>query len=148
MSTSTKITILGLTPETDALWAELTEAAYAILLGRIEANNKGRRGLAGRYLVPLGAVDGVVLPAEKDCATNVDHQYTVCIEHGRRAEVQQTVETAGVEAMFYYHVPVHQLQVYWDSGYSLPMAKQRAVEMLRLPIWPQLGQGNSCGSFE
>ena len=42
--------------------------------------------------------------------------------------------------MIYYPVPVHQLPVYAQLNFNLPLTEAAAGEVLSLPIWPQLSQ--------
>jgi dTDP-4-amino-4,6-dideoxygalactose transaminase len=53
--------------------------------------------------------------------------------HNRLAE-------AGIATMIYYPVPVHQLPVYAQLNFNLPLTEAAAGEVLSLPIWPQLSQ--------
>ncbi len=40
--------------------------------------------------------------------------------------------------MVYYPVPVHRLPIYADLSYTLPVAEAAALEVLSLPIWPDM----------
>ena len=54
--------------------------------------------------------------------------------------VQKRLAEAGIGAMIYYPVPVHQLPVYTGLNFNLPLTEEAAGEVLSLPIWPQLSQ--------
>jgi len=54
--------------------------------------------------------------------------------------VRKHLAEAGIGAMIYYPVPVHQLPVYAQLNVNLPLTEEAAGEVLSLPIWPQLSQ--------
>jgi dTDP-4-amino-4,6-dideoxygalactose transaminase len=54
--------------------------------------------------------------------------------------VRKHLAEAGIATMIYYPVPVHQLPVYAQLNFNLPLTEAAAGEVLSLPIWPQLSQ--------
>jgi dTDP-4-amino-4,6-dideoxygalactose transaminase len=70
----------------------------------------------------------------------VFHQYTIRVHGGRRDEVRQRLDAAGVGTMVYYPIPCHRLPVYATeyADVSLPVAEAAAGEVLSLPIWPSI----------
>jgi dTDP-4-amino-4,6-dideoxygalactose transaminase len=54
--------------------------------------------------------------------------------------VHKRLAEAGIGAMIYYPVPVHQLPVYSWLNFNLPFTEAAAGEVISLPMWPQLSQ--------
>lgn len=126
--------IVGYNSRLDTLQA----AILRVKLPHIDAWNEGRRLVAQRYNQLLKDIPGLVTPEKDSCPEHVYHQYTVRILGGRRNIVQQYLSETGIGTMVYYPVPVHQLPIYIDLGYSLPIAETAAHEVLSLPIWPDM----------
>lgn len=119
---------------------EIQAAILRVKLPHIDKWNNGRQQAARTYKELLGGVEGIVLPAEESYAKHVFHQYTIRVKGGRRDEIQAKLEQSGVSSMIYYPVPVHKLPVYQAMGIQMPMAEKLALEVLSLPIWPQIDQ--------
>jgi dTDP-4-amino-4,6-dideoxygalactose transaminase len=129
--------MLGYNSRLDALQAALLR----VKLRRLDEFNAGRRAAARRYgelLSDLEAAGRLTAPAVTD--GHVFHQYTVRIHGGRRDEVREALDAAGVGTMVYYPIPVHRLPVYAEAyaGVDLPAAEAAAAEVLSLPIWPAI----------
>ena len=127
--------MLGYNSRLDSLHAALLR----VKLPLIDHKNAGRRTVAGRYNEMLADVESVVTPAVVD--GHVFHQYTIRVTDGRRDEVYDALQAAGVGCMLYYPIPCHKLPVYEDLGISMPLAEHAADEVLSLPIWPTLDPG-------
>lgn len=129
--------MIGYNSRLDALQAALLR----VKLRRLDEFNAGRREAARRYGELLERIDGVVAPRVTD--GHVFHQYTVRIEGGRRDEVRERLDAAGVGTMVYYPIPCHRLPVYRDAyaDVTLPVAEAAAEEVLSLPIWPSIEPG-------
>jgi dTDP-4-amino-4,6-dideoxygalactose transaminase len=88
-------------------------------------------------------IESVVTPKVKDGYDHVWHQYTVRVDGGRdRDAAVKQLNDAGVGTGVFYPVPAHQ------QGYirgllgdvSLPVAERLAIEVISLPVHPQLSQ--------
>jgi len=110
-------------------------AILRVKLPHVDAWNEDRRRVAALYGKLLEYVPGVVAPEVTE--GHVFHQYTVRI-NGNRNEVQDGLKKAGIDTMVYYPVPVHQLPLYRELDYHLPLAEKAAGELLSLPIWPTM----------
>jgi len=127
--------MIGYNSRLDALQAALLR----VKLQRLEEFNQARRAAARRYSELLADLDGALTtPAVTD--GHVFHQYTVRIHGGRRDEVRQRLDDAGIGTMVYYPIPCHRLPIYVDAyaDASLPVAEAAADEVLSLPLWPAI----------
>lgn len=126
--------VVGYNSRMDTLQA----AILSVKLPHVDDWSMGRRAAASRYNDLLRDIPGLTLPYETPGARHVYHQYTVRIPKGLRDTVQERLAEAGISTMVYYPVPIHQLPIYRDWGYSLPEAEIAAGAVISLPIWPQI----------
>jgi len=117
---------------------EIQAAFLRVKLKYLQSANEGRRQAASRYSEVLQSVPGVTIPSEAEYTHHVFNQYTVRIAGGRRGEVQEKLQAAGIGTMLYYPVPLHRLPMYVAAGDSLPLAEQAAEEVISLPLWPTI----------
>jgi len=120
---------------------EIQAAILNVKFRHIDAYIAGRRRSAERYAKAL-AVPGITVPVEREGCTHVYHQYTIRLKD--RDAVKQRLDAAGVSNMIYYPVPCHLQAAYRDLGMhagSLPVAEQAAREVLSLPMYPELTEG-------
>jgi dTDP-4-amino-4,6-dideoxygalactose transaminase len=128
--------VIGYNSRLDSIQA----AILRVKLPHIDQWNERRRQIAEHYDQMLTGVAGVVTPHKAPYARHAYHQYTVRIVDGRRDAVHNRLAEAGIATMIYYPVPVHQLPVYAQLNFNLPLTEAAAGEVLSLPIWPQLSQ--------
>jgi dTDP-4-amino-4,6-dideoxygalactose transaminase len=119
---------------------EIQAAVLRVKLPHLDRNNEGRRRAAAAYTRLLRDVPGVTPPFEAPRVQHAYHQYTIRIHGGKRDRVQQALSEAGISAMVYYPVPVHQLPIYAGQSASLPNAEAAAGEVLSLPLWPDISE--------
>ena len=129
--------MIGYNSRLDALQAALLR----VKLRRLDDFNEARRDAASRYgklLADLETTGALATPAVTD--GHVFHQYTVRIHGGRRDEVRERLDEAGIGTMVYYPIPCHRLPVYAETyaDVRLPVAEAAADEVLSLPIWPAI----------
>lgn len=129
--------MIGYNSRLDALQAALLR----VKLRRLGAFNSARRAAARRYgelLADLESAGALTTPAATD--GHVYHQYTLRIHGGRRDEVRERLDDAGIGTMVYYPIPCHRLPVYAEAyaDVTLPVAETAADEVLSLPIWPAI----------
>ena len=125
--------MLGYNSRLDSLHAALLR----VKLPHIDASNEARRAVAQRYTDALADVEGIIPPEVTD--GHVFHQYTIRVLDGRRDELAEALEQAGIQTMVYYPVPCHRLPVYEQEGWGpFPVADELAEEVLSLPIGPSV----------
>jgi dTDP-4-amino-4,6-dideoxygalactose transaminase len=127
--------VVGYNSRLDTLQA----AILRVKLPHINAWNEGRRQVAQRYSQLLKEIPEIVISELKSpCPEHVYHQYTIRILDGKRDAIQQNMKEAEISTMVYYPVPVHRLPIYAEQNHSLPVAEVAALEVLSLPIWPDM----------
>jgi dTDP-4-amino-4,6-dideoxygalactose transaminase len=103
--------------------------------------NARRRAIATRYREGLAGL-GIGLPTEIADSLHVYHQFTIRVPD--RDGVQRRMADLGVRTTVYYPVPLHLQPMYRDLGYregDFPQAERAAREVLSLPIYPELTDG-------
>ncbi len=127
---------------------ELQAAILRVKLPHVDEWNLGRRRVAETYRHLLRDLPGIVLPTEQPGVRHVYHQFTLRVLGGRRAELKDRLEKAGIGTMVYYPIPVHRLPVYGQAANSFPVAEVASAQVLSLPIWAQLGEHLQCEVVE
>jgi dTDP-4-amino-4,6-dideoxygalactose transaminase len=125
------------------------DAVQAAVLGaklpRLSAWNERRRAIARRYaqLLADGSRPGrLALPEEAAGRRHVYHQYVVRVAD--RDGVRKRLAERGVASSVFYPVPLHLQPCFRDLGGregDFPHAERAAREVLALPIFPELTDG-------
>ncbi|MCI0595797.1 MAG: DegT/DnrJ/EryC1/StrS family aminotransferase [candidate division Zixibacteria bacterium] len=126
--------IVGYNSRLDTLQA----AALSVKLKHLENWTDGRRKKVARYNQLLAGIP-VETPFEPDYNYHIYHQYTIAAP--KRDELRKFLTGREVGTEIYYPLPLHQQECYLSLGYkkgSMPAAEGRAVEVLSLPIFPEL----------
>jgi dTDP-4-amino-4,6-dideoxygalactose transaminase len=111
-------------------------AVLSVKLGHLAAWNGLRRELAAAYTAAFA--DGPVVPP-LDERGHVYHLYVV--RTPERDELRQRLRARGIETFVHYHPAVH-LHPAWSGlprAASLAESERAALEVLSLPLHPQLG---------
>jgi dTDP-4-amino-4,6-dideoxygalactose transaminase len=118
---------------------EIQAAILRVKFRRIDEYNEKRRNNALLYNKFL-AVPGIQTPSEQKGTRHAFHQYTIRIKN--RDAVKQKLDKENItSSMIYYPVPLHLQAAYKNLGMkpgSLPNAEQVALEVLSLPMYPEL----------
>jgi dTDP-4-amino-4,6-dideoxygalactose transaminase len=127
-------------------------AILEIKLKYIAGWNDARRAIAQRYDVlfrKAGLADSgpypsksIVLPQEVQGAHHVWHQYV--IRGARRDALREFLSARKIGSEIYYPVPLHMQEALESLGYTegeFPEAERAAREVLALPIFPELHEG-------
>jgi dTDP-4-amino-4,6-dideoxygalactose transaminase len=118
---------------------EIQAAILRIKFKHIDEYNRKRRDNAFKYSAALAGT-GIQTPSEQRDTKHVFHQYTIKIKN-RDAVKQKLDEGQVTSSMIYYPVPLHLQAAYSTLGRkagSLPLAEQTALEVLSLPMYPEL----------
>jgi dTDP-4-amino-4,6-dideoxygalactose transaminase len=114
-------------------------AILAVKLPRLDADNRRRQAIAARYDEGLAGLP-IGLPARRDNASHVFHQYV--IRSRKRDLLREHLRAAAIGTGIHYPVPVHLHPAYRGRVAAGPTglraSEQVAVEILSLPIYPQL----------
>jgi dTDP-4-amino-4,6-dideoxygalactose transaminase len=119
----------------------LQAAILRVKLRRLDGWNERRRAVAARYREALRDV-AVKLPPERPWASHVYHQFAVRVEN--RDAVRAALARRGIDAGVHYPIPLHLQPCYARMGLregSYPHAERAAREILTLPIYPELSEG-------
>jgi len=118
---------------------ELQAAILRVKLRHLEQWTAARQAHAAQYEKLLRAVPGVTLPRVVPGSTHVYHQYTIRVPE--RDRVQKHLAGQGIATAVYYPVPLHLQPMFAHLGQqpgSMPQAERSALEVLSLPIYPEL----------
>jgi len=116
-------------------------AVLNVKLPHLDAWNERRRRIAERYTDGLAQTD-LVLPREADYARSAWHLYVVRCD--RRDALMKHLGAAGISAGIHYPVPIPRLAAMQGLGLPqtpIPEAEKMAGEVLTLPIYPEMSDG-------
>ena len=145
---------IGWNARMDAIQAAVLE----VKLRYLGAWTEKRRDKAAKYdelfrgaaLASSGSTaHGIVLPWTDPRAEHVFHQYV--IRAPRRDALREHLTQAGIGCEIYYPVPLHLQDALADLGYrpgDFPHAEVAAREVLALPIYPELRDGEQQAVVE
>lgn len=121
---------------------EIQAAILRIKFKYIDKYNEKRRNNAMLYNKYLSVPD-IRTPVEQRNTRHVFHQYTIKIRN--RDAVKRKLDAENVtSSMIYYPVPLHLQPAYKDLGIkpgTLRAAEHNALEVLSLPMYPELMEG-------
>jgi len=118
----------------------LQAALLRVKVGRLPEWNQRRRAIARHYGEVLAGL-GLGLPVERPPAQHVYHQYTV--RSGKRDALAAALATRGIGTAIHYPstIPAQPLFSYPNADRAFPVATQAAAEVLSLPCFPELTDG-------
>jgi dTDP-4-amino-4,6-dideoxygalactose transaminase len=119
---------------------ELQAAILRVKLKYLDQWNGARRKKARIYTEMLAPV-GVLCPSEGSGVKHVYHLYV--IRTRERDALQIFLKEKGIETLIHYPVPVHLQKAYENLGYrqgDLPLTEQCSLEILSLPLFPEMGE--------
>ena len=114
-------------------------AILAVKLPGLGVDNRRRQAIAARYDEGLAGLP-IGLPPRRDNASHVFHQYV--IRSRKRDLLREHLRAAAIGTGIHYPVPVHLHPAYRGRVAAGPTglraSEQVAVEILSMPIYPQL----------
>jgi dTDP-4-amino-4,6-dideoxygalactose transaminase len=130
---------------------ELQAAVLRVRLRYLDVENRRRIELAQLYDAHLAGVSTVLLPMQGK-GDHVYHQYVV--RSLQRDKLKAHLLAQGVHTLIHYPVPVHLQPAYQERVVlgmgSLPHTEKACHEILSLPMYPQLQNGEVervCGAI-
>ncbi len=118
---------------------ELQAAILRLKLSHLREGNRRRAVIAAAYDAGL-AGSGLALPARRQGATHVYHQYV--IRHPDRDRLQSRLKEEGIGTNVHYPVPVHLQPAYAGrleiDPAGLGASEAAAREVLSLPMYPEM----------
>lgn len=130
---------VGYNSRLDALQAAVLSAK----LPHLRAWSDARRHHAAFYDGALAGIEGIVTPPVKPGNESIFNQYTIRVLDGRRDALAEHLKQAGIGSGVYYPVPLHLQECFAYLGYregQLPHAERACLEVLSLPVFPELTQ--------
>lgn len=129
--------IIGCNSRLDALQA----AVLDVKLRHLDEFNQARHNAAQRYTDALGAIDGILCPAESPQSSHVYHQYTLRVLDGKRDALKAHLAAQGIPSMIYYPLPLHHQAAFQSLcrlGGDLSASERLSNEVLSLPMHTEL----------
>jgi dTDP-4-amino-4,6-dideoxygalactose transaminase len=128
---------------------ELQAAVGIPQMERVEQINDTRRANAAKLSAGLSDLPGIVVPAVRDGATSVWHQYTIRVTDGSavgRDEMVAGLEAAGIGCGIYYPRTAFDYDCYRSNPNVIvsdcPQAERAAAEVVSLPVHPYLSDSD------
>lgn len=132
-------TTRGVNSRLDSLQA----AVLSVKLRTLDAWNARRRRIAAMYSEGLAGVPHVTTPTVAPWAEHVWHLYV--IRCARRDALQAELTRRGIGTLIHYPLAPHLQGACAGLGFKagdLPLAERLADEVLSLPMWPHLSDGD------
>jgi dTDP-4-amino-4,6-dideoxygalactose transaminase len=101
--------------------------------------NESRRSKAYKYNDLFGGLQHVRTPHENGWSRSIYHLYV--IRTNKREELRNHLANRGIDTGVHYPIPLHLQKAYKHLGYkegSFPIAESAALEVLSLPMYPEL----------
>jgi dTDP-4-amino-4,6-dideoxygalactose transaminase len=119
---------------------ELRASIGLVQLGRLEASNRARGGIASRYRSELDATEGITIPfGDRDSATSAHHLAVLVLPSpGLQAPMRQYLKDRGIQTSLHYP-PIHRFSDYSEqSRRSLPVTDDISDRLVTLPLYPHM----------
>ncbi|MFK7769625.1 MAG: DegT/DnrJ/EryC1/StrS family aminotransferase [Mariniblastus sp.] len=135
--------VVGINSRLDAIQAAVLNSKMSCLS---EYSEKRKRN-AVRYrklMLEAGLSSSVVLPTSLPRNGHVWNQFTIRIPGGSRDNIRQQLADMNVGSEIYYPIPLHKQECFSYLNVpegSLPQTDQACEEVLALPIFPELTEG-------
>jgi perosamine synthetase len=128
----------------NARMTDLHAAIGRVQLTKVEAWTAQRQANAAHLDAGLAGLDGVTVPAVREGAVHVYHQYTIRVAEDRDRIVTALREEHGVGSGVYYPIPNHRLPSLapYAPGLDLPRTEEAAQQVISLPVHPSLSDGD------
>ena len=116
-------------------------AILRIKLRHLVSYSSSRSTAAGKYDFLLKGIDGLVIPYRQSNSSHVFHQYTLKISGGKRDDLKNHLDQAGIPAMIYYPVSLNEQEAYKSIGRvvgNLNITRNLCNSVLSIPMHTEL----------
>lgn len=130
---------VGVNSRLDSIQAAILDAK----LPHLDAYIAARQRAAAYYDKAFAGCEQLLIPGRQPHSTHVYHQYTLRVVGADRDTLREGLAAAGIPAMIYYPVPLHQQKAYLDPRYKdgdFPVAERLAACVLSLPMHTELDE--------
>lgn len=131
-------TVKGWSARLDGLQAALLR----LKLSYLDIWNDRRAQHAALYSSRLASLQGLRIPPSLSAPDHIFHLYVVRTQ--RRDALMEHLSHQDIQTAIHYPVPIHLQPAYADLGYSqgdFPVSEKLAKEILSLPMYPELTEG-------
>jgi perosamine synthetase len=104
----------------------------------LDDHNRIRREYARKYDEAFKSIDWIEPPVEKDYAYSVRHNYVVKVP--MRNELNEYLCKKGISTGVHYE-PIHHFKVFGNVQTDLPVTEKTWVNLLTLPLYPDMTDG-------
>ena len=118
---------------------EIQAAILRVKLRHLSNWQRGRQSHAAEYNRLFSQIPGIMPPLAPEGFEHVYHQYTIRIE--QRDVLQKFLSERKIGSAVYYPYPLHLQPLYSALGHKagdFPHAERAALEVLSLPMYPEL----------
>ena len=132
--------LIGYNSRLDAIHA----AILNVKLNHLDEWTDKRRDNARFYNKALGDIDQLVIPQIAKGRKHVFNQYTIRVKGGMRDKLKDFLQRQEISTVIYYPLPLHLQPCFSFLGYKrgdFPCAEKASEEVLSLPIYPELEEG-------
>ena len=119
-------------------------AILNVKLKLLEKWTARRSNIAYLYNHFLSEGNGIIIPYKLSYVNHVYHLYVVRVLSKNRDKVKERLLKMGIETGIHYPIPLHLQKAYEFLGYkngAFPVAEKYAKQILSLPIYPELEDG-------
>lgn len=130
---------IGVNSRLDSIQA----AILRVKLPLLDSYNQARQAAAAYYDRAFAEIDSLQTPAKSSKSSHIYHQYTVKVQDGKRGELKEHLNSAGVPAMIYYPVPMHQQKAYNRPSFlqgDYKTSTALSEQVLSLPMHTELDE--------
>lgn len=116
-------------------------AILRIKLRHLDRYSTTRSKAARKYDMLLNGIDGLVIPYRQSNSSHVFHQYTLKISGGKRDDLKNHLDQAGIPAMIYYPVSLNEQEAYKSIGRvvgNLNITRNLCNSVLSIPMHTEL----------
>jgi len=128
---------VGVNSRLDSIQAAILD----VKLRYLDEYCSARWEVAMAYNKSFEDIDALLVPQTASFTTHVFHQYTMRVQGGQRAALQEHLQKLGIPSMIYYPVPLYKQKAfsqYCAADFSLPNTEILCEEVMSLPIHTEM----------